>query len=145
MNSRLETVKKFSLAYRKMCKPLCKELELPQTALDILLFLGNNPAYRTARDIVEIRCIKANLVSVHVDRLVREGYLERQQVPGDRRKTQLRSTDKAQPVIAKGRQLQEYFFDRLYNGMDQKERDALSAALHRIEENLDAILEEDYN
>ena len=127
MNSRLETVKKFSLAYRKMCKPLCKELELPQTALDILLFLGNNPAYRTARDIVEIRCIKANLVSVHVDRLV------------------LRCTDKAQPVIAKGRQLQEYFFDRLYNGMDQKERDALSGALHRIEENLDAILEEDYN
>ena len=82
MNSRLETVKKFTLAYRKMCKPLCKELELPQTALDILLFLGNNPAYRTARDIVEIRCIKANLVSVHVDRLVREGSLERQQVPG---------------------------------------------------------------
>lgn len=81
MNSRLETVKKFTLAYRKMCKPLCKELELPQTALDILLFLGNNPAYRTARDIVEIRRIKANLVSVHVDRLVREGYLERQQVP----------------------------------------------------------------
>jgi hypothetical protein len=29
--------------------------------------------------------------------------------------------------------------------MNQKERDALSAALHRIEENLDAILEEDYN
>ena len=137
MNSRLETVKKFTLAYRKMCKPLCKELELPQTALDILLFLGNNPAYRTARDIVEIRRIKANLVSVHVDRLV--------QVPGDRRKTQLRCTDKAQPVIAKGRQLQEYFFDRLYSGMDQKERDALSGALHRIEENLDAILEEDYN
>lgn len=145
MNSRLETVKKFTLAYRKMCKPLCKELELPQTALDILLFLGNNPAYRTARDIVEIRRIKANLVSVHVDRLVREGYLERQQVPGDRRKTQLRCTDKAQPVIAKGRQLQDYFFDRLYSGMDQKERDALSGALHRIEENLDAILEEDYN
>ena len=110
-----------------------------------MLFLGNNPAYRTARDIVEIRRIKANLVSVHVDRLVREGYLERQQVPGDRRKTQLRCTDKAQPVIAKGRQLQEYFFDRLYSGMDQKERDALSGALHRIEENLDAILEEDYN
>lgn len=40
MNSRLETVKKFTLAYRKMCKPLCKELELPQTALDILLFFG---------------------------------------------------------------------------------------------------------
>lgn len=143
MNSRLETAKKFSLAYRQVCKPLCRELGLPQTAFDILMFLGNNPAYKTARDIVEIRRIKANLVSVHVDRLVREGYLQRQQVPGDRRKTELHCTDKAQPVIAKGRLLQEKFFEKLFDGMEREERDAFSAALHRIEENLDMILEEE--
>lgn len=143
MNSRLKTAKKFSLAYRQVCKPLCRELGLPQTAFDILMFLGNNPGYKTARDIVEIRRIKANLVSVHVDRLVREGYLQRQQVPGDRRKTELHCTDKAQPVIAKGRLLQEKFFEKLFDGMEQEERDAFSAALHRIEENLDMILEEE--
>lgn len=143
MNSRLETAKKFSLAYRQVCKPLCRELGLPQTAFDILMFLGNNPAYKTARDIVEIRRIKANLVSVHVDRLVREGYLQRRQVPGDRRKTELHCTDKAQPVIAKGRLLQENFFEKLFDGMDREERDAFSAALRRIGENLDAILEEE--
>ena len=143
MNSRLETAKKFSLAYRQVCKPLCRELGLPQTAFDILMFLGNNPGDKTARDIVEIRRIKANLVSVHVDRLVREGYLQRQQVPGDRRKTELHCTDKAQPVIAKGRLLQEKFFEKLFDGMEQEERDAFSAALHRIEENLDMILEEE--
>ena len=142
MNFRLETAKKFSLAYRQVCRPLCRELGLPQTAFDILMFLGNNPAYKTARDIVEMRRIKANLVSVHVDRLVREGYLERQQVPGDRRKTLLLCTDKAQPVIAKGRLLQEDFFEKLLDGMDEEERNAFSAALHRIGENLDAILEE---
>ena len=143
MNFRLETAKKFSLAYRQVCRPLCRELGLPQTAFDILMFLGNNPAYKTARDIVEMRRIKANLVSVHVDRLVREGYLERQQVPGDRRKTLLLCTDKAQPVIAKGRLLQEEFFEKLLDGMDEEERNAFSAALHRIGENLDAILEEE--
>lgn len=143
MNFRLETAKKFSLAYRQVCRPLCRELGLPQTAFDILMFLGNNPAYKTARDIVEMRRIKANLVSVHVDRLVREGYLERQQVPGDRRKTLLLCTDKAQPVIAKGRLLQEGFFEKLLDGMDEEERNAFSAALHRIGENLDAILEEE--
>ena len=143
MNFRLETAKKFSLAYRQVCRPLCRELGLPQTAFDILMFLGNNPAYKTARDIVEMRRIKANLVSVHVDRLVREGYLERQQVPGDRRKTLLLCTDKAQPVIAKGQLLQEDFFEKLLDGMDEEERNAFSAALHRIGENLDAILEEE--
>ena len=35
------------------------------------------PDYKTARDIVEVRHIKANLVSMNVDKLVQEGYLER--------------------------------------------------------------------
>lgn len=48
----------------------------------ICLF-ANNPDYKTARDIVEIRHIKANLVSVNVDRLVQEGYLVRKPVKGD--------------------------------------------------------------
>lgn len=103
MNRSIEISRKVSLAYRKACRHLCKELGLPQTAFDILMFLGNNPAYKTASDIVEIRHIKANLVSVNVDRLVQDGYLVRNQVRGDRRKTELACTDKAQPVIEKGR------------------------------------------
>ena len=59
----------------------------------------NNPGYRTAGDIVEVRRIKANLVSVNVDKLVREGYLRRETVEGDRRKTLLVCTERAQPVI----------------------------------------------
>ena len=75
MRMGFEFARKISLAYNKTCKELCLELNLPQTALDILMFLANNPQYRTARDIVEVRKIKANLVSVHVDRLVKEGRL----------------------------------------------------------------------
>ena len=50
-------------------------MKLPQTAFDILMFLYNNPEYKTARDIVEIRNIKANLVSVNVEKLVQDGYI----------------------------------------------------------------------
>ena len=82
MNPELEFARKTALAYNALCRPLCQELNLPQTAFDILMFLGNNPSYKTASDIVEIRHIKANLVSVNVDRLVREGYLMRQEVKG---------------------------------------------------------------
>ena len=120
MNRSIEISRKVSLAYRKACRHLCKELGLPQTAFDILMFLGNNPAYKTASDIVEIRHIKANLVSVNVDRLVQDGYLVRNQVRGDRRKTELACTDKAQPVIEKGRQLQDTFFERLFADMDEE-------------------------
>lgn len=77
MNFSIAISRKIALAYSAVCKPLCRQLELPQTAFDILMFLGNNPDYKTASEIVEIRHIKANLVSVNVDRLVREGYLTR--------------------------------------------------------------------
>ena len=82
MNPTIEISFKTAQAYNAMCKPLCQELKLPQTAFDILMFLANNPDCTTARDIVEIRKIKANLVSVNVDRLVQEGYLERRAVAG---------------------------------------------------------------
>ena len=58
----IEFSRKLSLAYESMCKPLCHELKLPQTAFDILMFLANNPDFRTARDIVEIRKLKTLIV-----------------------------------------------------------------------------------
>ena len=82
MNPSLEFSQKFMVGYNAACKPLCQELKLPQTALDILLFLVNNPEYKTASDIVEVRKLKANLVSVNVDRLVQEGYLRGRAGPG---------------------------------------------------------------
>ena len=85
MNIGLELIRKFGQAYRIACKPVCKEFGLPQTAFDILMFLGNNPEYKTASDIVEIRNIKANLVSMYVDRLVKEGFLARKTFTSARR------------------------------------------------------------
>ena len=143
MNFSIAISRKIALAYSAVCKPLCRQLELPQTAFDILMFLGNNPDYKTASEIVEIRHIKANLVSVNVDRLVREGYLTRHGVEGDRRKTELLCTEKAQPIIARGRQLQNAFSERLFAGMDEEARLAFSEAMHLIEHNLNELLEAD--
>lgn len=143
MNFSIAISRKIALAYSAVCKPLCRQLELPQTAFDILMFLGNNPDYKTASEIVEIRHIKANLVSVNVDRLVREGDLTRRGVEGDRRKTELLCTEKAQPIIARGRQLQNAFSERLFAGMDEEARRAFSEAMHLIEHNLNELLEAD--
>lgn len=143
MNFSIAISRKIALAYSAVCKPLCRQLELPQTAFDILMFLGNNPDYKTASEIVEIRHIKANLVSVNVDRLVREGYLTRRGAEGDRRKTELLCTEKAQPIIARGRQLQNAFSERLFAGMDEEARRAFSEAMHLIEHNLNELLEAD--
>ena len=77
-----------------------------------------------------------------MDRLVQEGYLERRAVAGDRRKTQLLCTEKAQPVIARGREVQERFFARLLQNTDAATREAFFRTMEVIGKNLDEILKE---
>ena len=99
MNMGIDFPKKLAAAYNAVCKPLCRELNIPQTAFDILMFLANNPDYSTAGDIVNVRKIKANLVSVNVEKLAKDGYIERTNIEGDRRKIRLSLTEKAQPIV----------------------------------------------
>ena len=138
----IEFPNKMAHAYSVMCKPLCQEMKLPQTAFDILMFLSNNPQYKTARDIVEVRKIKANLVSINVDKLVKEGYLERREVTGDRRKTELVCTSQADSIIEKGRLVQKTFKDTLFNNMDDSMKEILFKGMEIMEDNLDRILED---
>ena len=142
MNPSMEFAIKTSLAYSTVCKPLCQELKLPQTAFDILMFLANNPDCKTARDIVEIRKIKANLVSVNVDKLVQEGYLERYAVASDRRKTKLLCTGKADPIIRRGRAVQNAFFKRLLDHVEPADQEVFFRTMELIGKNLDEILKE---
>ena len=143
MELNIEIPRKISLAYGAACKGLCRELDLPQTAFDILMFLGNNPAYKTASEIVELRHIKANLISVHVERLVQEGYLLRQPAPGDRRKCRLVCTEKAGPVVQQGRELQETFFRRLARGLEPEDLAAFRRCLEGFRRNLSQMTQED--
>ena len=142
MNTGIEFEEKLSKEYSETCKPLCHELNIPQTAFDILLFLANNPEYKTARDIVEIRKIKANLVSVNVDKLVNEGYLERKSVEGDRRKVNLICTEKSKEIIQEGQKLQQSFVEKLFEGMDEDTRKALQKGMAHMEANIEKMLEE---
>ena len=139
MNMHLEFALKIQLAYSEHCKPLCKEIHMPQTAFDILMFLANNPEYKTARDIVEIRGIKANLVSINVDKLAREGYLTRSSVDGDRRKIELHCTEQAFPIIEKGRKLQQDFENTLLKNTNENDRNGFFRTMEIIEENLEHL------
>ena len=136
----VELTKKIMAAYKAAQKKVCKAWNVPEVSLDILLFLANNPEYTTARDIVEVRSIKANLVSQHVDRLVREGYLCRKEVQGDRRKRDLSLTEKAMPIIEAGRRMQTDFFETLFHGISEEEKRAFFETMDIMSRNMDKIL-----
>ena len=126
-------------AYAGIMRPLSAELNMAQTAVDILMFLANNPGYDTAKDICTMRHLKPGIVSFHVEKLVQEGYLERQNVPGDRRKCRLVCTEKGAPIIEKGRALQAKFMRKMTKGLEKEQIDTLVTCLETFEKNLSGI------
>ncbi len=130
---------KMTQAYHIMLTPLCKETGLPPLALDILLFLANNPEHNTAKDICRMRGHKPGIVSVHVERLVNDGLLERREMPGDRRQTRLICTERAQDIITRGREIQWKFGLRLMEGISKEDHEIMRRCFERIDINQDEI------
>ena len=138
----LPAIHAFSEAYSDACKPICKELGMPQMAFDILMFLSNNPDHCTAKDISRLRGFKENIISVNVNKLVTEGYLLRQSDREDRRKVRLICTEKAASIVRRGRELQERFFRQMQEGLSPEERKIHAHCLETMATNAKRLLEQ---
>lgn len=134
--------RKIALAYEKALLPLAQETNLPHTAISILLFIANSTNPTTARDICELRGLKKTIVSTHVERLVAEGYIERQAVPGDRRKDALVCTDRAMKIIEAGRARQIRFAAEVLQGISEDDRAVMERCFKTMSENIDRIIKE---
>ena len=122
-------------AYKDWCRPICQELGMPQMAFDILMFISENPELCTAKDIDLHQGFKKNILSVNVNKLVSEGYLERRSVEGDRRKVQLTLTEKAMPIITRGKRAQGEFDRLMREGITPEELDIFAKCLRTAGEN----------
>ncbi len=126
-------------AYHVVLQPLCREMGLPPMAVDILMFFANNPDYNTAKDICQRRGMKSGIVSVHIERLVTEGLLERRNSPGDRRKCHLVCTEAATPLIEKGHRIQKEFAGELLAGLSESDLATLHICFDVLCSNIDRI------
>ncbi|MGM9604339.1 MAG: MarR family winged helix-turn-helix transcriptional regulator [Faecousia sp.] len=137
----LVALRAFSEAYSNACKPICRELGMPQMAFDILMFLSNNPDHCTAKEISQFRGFKENIISVNVNKLVTEGYLLRQSDQADRRKVRLICTEKAASIVRRGRELQERFLCQMQQGLSPEELQVHAHCLETIAANARRLLE----
>lgn len=133
--------KKFMDAYGRSMFSLCEETGLPMPAIDMLLFLANNPGHDTARDICKLRGFKPAIVSFHVDKMVDEGFLERRTDEKDRRKFCLVLTDKSADIIRRGRKIQYRFAKKMLEGISEEEALTMKKCFDKFSDNLEDILE----
>lgn len=136
------TAKKISAAYVISCRRVIKKHKISHPEFEILIFLATNPERCTAKDIGDARCIKANVLSVHIEKLVKAGYLQRSIIEGDRRKVKLSLTPAASPVIADARATQKEFIASIVNGASLEEIEAFLRFTRLMAENADRILNE---
>ena len=96
----------------------------------------------TAQQISEFRNIKKNLVSVHVDKLVNSGYLQRGAVTGDRRKVLLSCTPKARPILDAGLKMQQNFNKELALGIPEEHMNIYKEIIESMASNARHMLNE---
>lgn len=130
---------RFIEAYYTVLQPICKKYGLPPMAVDILLFIANNPENNVARDICLLRGFKPGIVSVHIERLVNEDLLKRMRASDDRRKTQLVFTEKANSIIDEGRELQGKFASKLLAGLNESDIEIFKNCLSVLNDNMEII------
>lgn len=135
----LSVTAKVDGAYKAVCRPALEEFGLPQTSFDIIMFLANHPEHYTARQVSRMRNLKPNVVSIHVEKLVQEGFLTRQGVEEDRRKVRLNLTEKAGPVVERGKQLQRSFYEKLIKGLSENEMESFRHCVFVAGENAESI------
>lgn len=130
--------------YQETLSPLAKKLGLPVAAIDILFMIVHNPEIETAGDVVKLRKYKPNLVSMHVDRLVQEGYLVRKADPKDRRRVLLEEGVNACSVVQEGERLLLSFRNSLLDGVSDELLEAYAEMLLIIRKNLKKMKRGDF-
>ena len=143
MNNLWESVFPMREAYVKCIEQVCKKYDLNRTEMAILLFLANNPEYDTAQDIVNVRYLAKSHVSMSVKKLEEIGYLEKYQLPDNKKTFHLRMLETAKPAIREGQMAQRRFMSTLCEGMSKRELDQLRKLFEKVQANLSTFIAEE--
>lgn len=121
--------------YVRIFDGIMKDYHLTQTEIDILAFLYNNPEYKRAKDIVNIRGITKAQASLSIDKLVKKRYLRREVDKNNRRCYLLYVEDAAEEVLKQIVFQQQQFEKKIYKNMTEDEIEQFHQLLFKIYQN----------
>ena len=124
--------RKLNNIYTSLCQNLCRQYDISQTCLDVLLCCADDKGYNTARDICTVRGLKSGIASVAVETLIQRGLLVRTEDERDRRVKRLVPTKAAQPLIEAGRAQKEAFVKTMEDGFTDGEREMLFKLIRKL-------------
>lgn len=122
--------------YQKIVNELSEEFRLKPVQIDILLFLANNPEYKTAQAIVGVRKIAKSHASLAIKELCDQGYLEKVINPNNKKENLLMILEKSNTVIKNGQNRQKDFFEKVFKGLNSNQLTQLNRSISIMTSNL---------
>lgn len=126
--------------YEKLTKSVCDQYELTQMEYDILMFLYNNPQYRTAADIVKVRKSTKSHVSTSLKSLEDKGFVEKKQGKDNKKHIEIVLLDSAQKIIQAGLNVQSKFIRNMFEGVTEEETIICKSVFGKICNNAEKCL-----
>ncbi|MDY4954190.1 MAG: MarR family transcriptional regulator [Candidatus Onthomonas sp.] len=131
---------------KRMCvksvEEALKEFNLSYVELAVLLFLDENPALDTGRDIADGLLLAKSNISTAVESLVQRGYLRREPDPVDRRLVHLKLMDTARILIQRGEEERQKMIRQMFDGFTRAEMEVLQSFSDRVYDNIQEMLRE---
>ena len=127
MNIRLTTK-----LHESLLKKICVKYNLSLIEGKILCFLHNNPTKDTAADIVELRMLSKGNVSSAIDKLCKQGYIQRVPDKNNRRKIHLSLLSKADDINKDVDLMLIDYKQKIFDGFTMEEMQAYENLCQRI-------------
>lgn len=109
--------------------------ELTCMEMDVILFLGNNPGYDTATDMVQLCQLTKSHVSKAVDSLTERGLIIQERDQRNRRRVHLKMTPEAAPILEAGQAAQTRFVEALTRGLTDENKETMKRILETMARN----------
>ena len=118
--------------HESLLKKICVKYNLSLIEGKILCFLHNNPTKDTAADIVELRMLSKGNVSSAIDKLCKQGYIQRVPDKNNRRKIHLSLLSKADDINKDVDLMLIDYKQKIFDGLTMEEMHAYENLCQRI-------------
>ena len=126
--------------YESLTKSLCDKYNLTQMEYDTLVFLYQNPNYKTAADIVKVRKSTKSHVSTSLKNLEKKGLIEKIQSEENKKCIEIFILDKAKEILNEGISAQKKFMANMFKGISEDEIIIFKKVFKKICDNADDCL-----
>ena len=128
--------------YEILMSSVCEKYQLKHLEYDILMFLHNNPQYRTAADIVRVRKSTKSHVSTSLKTLEDRGLIAKKTDPVHKKHIELDLLEPANEIVRDGLLAQRQFAEQMLRGLTPEDIAVCKRIFQQVCSNAEACIKQ---